>query len=219
MPWQSQMGMCIESEAPMAKIGGARAHRCWTLSIGASCACSWTAPWADPPRPRGRAASLGRAGRGAVPAPGGGGGHAGAIAEEHPELRTLIGMDVDPAAHAIARERLLQSATSGAGAHPLDVRQVEVRACDCSSVVPSHKMYAGSMRVTGRTPGPARSLRMVQCFVMDVRCAGPAQANFIGLKDVLREHLGCAAAGSADGILLDVGVSSMQVEWRLQPAL
>lgn len=57
----------------------------------------------------------------------GAGGHSAAVAGQHPELRTLVGIDMDPAAHAIARERL-KGLTSASG-EPVSVRQIQVGSC------------------------------------------------------------------------------------------
>ena len=53
----------------------------------------------------------------------GAGGHSAAILQKHQELQTLIGIDMDPAAHQIARQKLESIPRHDA----LNIRQVEVR--------------------------------------------------------------------------------------------
>ena len=113
----------------------------------------------------------------------GAGGHSAAIAAQHPELRTLVGVDMDPAAHAVSRARL-KGLTSASG-EPVDVRQVQVRAW--SVIWPL---------------GAAASRRDAW------QSAAAAQGNFRALKEVVQRELG--GAGTVDGILLDLGMSSMQ---------
>lgn len=47
----------------------------------------------------------------------GAGGHATAVVGEHPELRTLVGLDVDPLAHELAGARIRSSAPSTLSVH------------------------------------------------------------------------------------------------------
>ena len=57
----------------------------------------------------------------------GAGGHSAAIMAEHPELQTLIGIDMDPTAHEIAKQRIQGALQDGPGLMALDnVRQVQV---------------------------------------------------------------------------------------------
>ena len=89
------------------------------------------------------------------------GGHSGAILAEHPEVSTFVGVDKDPAALEIARERLQD-------------------------------------RVAGSQAPPSCAMHFVR-------------GDFGGLP----EHLagaGLPAEGAADGILMDLGFSSLQVD-------
>jgi 16S rRNA C1402 N4-methylase RsmH len=99
-------------------------------------------------------------------------GHASALATAHPEMHTLIGLDVDPIARATATARL-------AGL-------VEARRAGGE---------ASSTPASASTPPPSS-------LTLHVRAA-----NFRTLAAELAES-GCDAA---DGILLDLGFSSMQV--------
>ena len=89
----------------------------------------------------------------------GAGGHAHAIADAHPELATLVGVDVDPEAHRLAQPRL-----------------------------------AGLQQRRG--------------FAWH-----PVQGNFGDLPALLAAELPSGALQSGvDGVLMDVGVSSMQLD-------
>lgn len=83
-------------------------------------------------------------------------GHASAILEEHPEVHTFIGLDVDPRAHKEAKRRL-------AGVHSQGLK-----------------------------------LHLVT-------------SNFGNVQTVLRDLKQGYESGGVDGMLLDLGVSSMQV--------
>ena len=89
----------------------------------------------------------------------GAGGHAAALVAQHPELTTLIGIDMDPAALRTAQSRL----------------------------------HAGRATDAGRP-----QLVLVQ-------------SNFSQLKQVLERHVEDIQPDGIDGILLDLGMSSMQV--------
>ena len=89
----------------------------------------------------------------------GAGGHSSAVAAAHAELATLVGLDVDPTAHAIAAPRIRAAAGNG------DLR-VELQL-----------------------------------------------SNFARLAEAC-EAAGVGARSGADGVLLDLGVSSMQLDDR-----
>lgn len=59
----------------------------------------------------------------------GAGGHAAALLAAHPELRRLIGIDVDPTALATARNRLVEVRATCGSAAELTFRQVWLQAC------------------------------------------------------------------------------------------
>ena len=88
----------------------------------------------------------------------GAGGHALAVAEQHRELACLIGLDVDPAAHQIAQQRLQAEADQhGFQFHPV-------------------------------------------------------HGNFTDLSALVADLPLAAATEGVDAILMDVGVSSMQLD-------
>lgn len=94
-------------------------------------------------------------------------GHACAILAAHPELKTFIGLDVDPRAHAEARQKI-------------------------------DKLVPG-----GNRDSQSLSLHLVK-------------SNFEDVHAVLKSLDGDAAKEGIDGMLLDLGVSSMQVrQFRL----
>ena len=88
----------------------------------------------------------------------GAGGHALAIAEQHPEMACLVGIDVDPAAHQIAQQRI-QAEAERKGFH-----------------------------------------------------FHPVQGNFAGLSELVAALPQAATGRGADAVLMDVGVSSMQLD-------
>ena len=57
----------------------------------------------------------------------GAGGHSAAIVAEHPELQTLIGVDMDPAAHEIAKRRVREAMHDGSNGLTMErFQQVQV---------------------------------------------------------------------------------------------
>lgn len=119
----------------------------------------------------------------------GAGGHAEAVARHHPELRTLVAFDLDPTAHAIAGNRLASQ----------------------------------SLRIASVTLGPRNSLS-VHGNDEQTNCCATAflvRANFAALGPVLGqlhassgtvEDGSAVVAGRVDAALLDLGISSMQVD-------
>jgi len=96
----------------------------------------------------------------------GAGGHAAAIAQEHPEMELLIGLDQDPTAHREAGKKLdAVTGARGEGGAPLRVHMVQANFRDLASVIAS-------------------------------------------LPPDVKELLG----GGVDGMLFDLGVSSMQLD-------
>lgn len=100
----------------------------------------------------------------------GAGGHATAVVDRHPELETLIGFDLDPAAHIIASERLHK-----AGA---------------TIILPDSKRINPLERASSTT------VHIVH-------------ANYSQLRTVLGS---LNVYGKVDAMLLDLGVSSMQID-------
>ncbi|KAK9814807.1 hypothetical protein WJX72_011869 [[Myrmecia] bisecta] len=87
----------------------------------------------------------------------GAGGHATALLQQHPEMHTLVGLDVDPVAHTIAAAKLQ------------------------------------------RVQPPHTQLRLLQ-------------GNFCQVKALLQQLPGQLHEGRVNGILLDLGTSSMQID-------
>ena len=57
----------------------------------------------------------------------GAGGHSAAILAEHPELERLIGIDMDPTAHEIAKRRIREAIQGGPGILSMEMfQQVQV---------------------------------------------------------------------------------------------
>lgn len=112
----------------------------------------------------------------------GAGGHASEVVRRHPELETLVGFDLDPTAHTIAGKRLQQA---GAAIVPVTVER-------------------NSAPVLG-TIEPTASLDGTPTTALLVR------SNFSALGKVLPQLPG-DIYGSVDAMLLDLGISSMQVD-------
>ncbi|CAI7919870.1 unnamed protein product [Closterium sp. NIES-54] len=147
----------------------------------------------------------------------GAGGHTLALARHHPELQAVVGMDVDPSAHAVAAARLHPfmriAAPPGARAgSPHDAHAHTQAAApveewgEAEERGQSEEQAQATVRVA---EGPEATLR-----VSEERGATATlhvvEGNFRRMVEA------CAgvgvARGSVDGILLDVGVSSMQID-------
>lgn len=116
-------------------------------------------------------------------------GHAAAMLAQHPELQTLVGFDLDPTAHALASTRL---AAAGAKVVPVSVAATGAASYD-----------AAAAAAAAAGPGPAAFL---------------VRSNFGRMARVLQQlPLGGAGGdgatddGRVDAVLLDLGISSMQV--------
>lgn len=117
-------------------------------------------------------------------------GHAAAMLAQHPELQTLVGFDLDPTAHALASTRL---AAAGAKVVPVSVAATGAASYD-----------AAAAAAAAAGPGPAAFL---------------VRSNFGRMARVLQQlPLGGAGGdgatddGRVDAVLLDLGISSMQVD-------
>lgn len=118
----------------------------------------------------------------------GGGGHASALVRAHPEMHTFVGFDVDPLAHSIARPRL-----EAAAAHAKDA---------AAKGGPGD----GSSNDTGETEagrgGGGGGLRI-----------HTVSDNFRAMRERLAElEPRGLEDGGVDGILMDLGVSSMHLD-------
>ncbi|KAL4854295.1 Ribosomal RNA small subunit methyltransferase H [Chlorella vulgaris] len=131
-------------------------------------------------------------------------GHATAMLRKHPEMESLVGFDLDPTAHQLAAARL---AAAGATVVPVAVSAVGARA-SFEAPVDSSSSSSSSSRIEGRGP---------TAFIV--------RSNFGRMQAVLQQlPLGSGTAdgsssndtsgsgGGVDAILLDLGVSSMQVD-------
>jgi 16S rRNA (cytosine1402-N4)-methyltransferase len=126
----------------------------------------------------------------------GAGGHASQVVARHSELETLVGFDLDPLAHQLAGERLEKH-----GAH---VKPVTVHPkTGIPHVVGEEDSTSSTNKVgsNGKTPPPTALL---------------VRSNFSAMGDVL-PHLSnpisnTAIYGNVDAMLLDLGISSMQID-------
>ena len=139
-------------------------------------------------------------------------GHAAALLGAHPELRTLVGFDMDTTAHPIAAARL-----RAAGAAPL--LAVAPQAGGGLAVVPMDA--GGAACAAANLAGQQQQQAAAAAFIV--------HSNFGAMQSMLAQLPGAAAAagvqvasggggggqeglmGGVDAILLDLGISSMQV--------
>jgi 16S rRNA (cytosine1402-N4)-methyltransferase len=112
----------------------------------------------------------------------GAGGHAAAVARAHRELRTIVGFDVDPAAHALAAARLRAARWRVAPAAP---------SADGLSLDFGHD-EDDDINTDDSAP-----------------TAVAVRANFTALGPALAA---LGLTGGVDALLLDLGVSSMQLD-------
>lgn len=127
-------------------------------------------------------------------------GHAAAMLAQHPEMQALVGFDLDPTAHQLATARLAQG---GASIVPVAVSQ----AGQASFQLPASE-------------GQQQQQQLATAFLV--------RSNFGRMKTVLQQlplggagnngssssgHSGSSiTGGGVDAILLDLGISSMQVD-------
>lgn len=122
-------------------------------------------------------------------------GHAIGMVQQHPELTTLIGFDLDTTAHRIAGERL-----ASVGAHLVPVEPRRNAAGKVVSIPP--------IQTTGASPQPT---------------AYVVHSNFESMQTILSRLpspenplAACSSdgglVGAVDAVLLDLGMSSMQVD-------
>ncbi|CAI5476805.1 unnamed protein product [Closterium sp. Yama58-4] len=148
----------------------------------------------------------------------GAGGHTLALARHHPELEAVVGMDVDPSAHAIAASRLhpfLRVAVPpGAQAAPAAAQAGSPHDAHAYGQAEAQAEERGQLETHGQT-----TLRVVETPAATLRVAeesGPQATLHVVEGNFRRMVEACAGVGvgrgSVDGILLDVGVSSMQVK-------
>lgn len=190
---QGSVSQCVHGSRSRSQ--GSPSVRRQLCSVAAASAAQQVAPeaTADPPHvsvllAEVLAAFEGRQVRRYVDGTLGAAGHAGAMLAQHPELQTLVGFDLDPTAHALASARL---SAAGAGIVPVAVSATGTASFDAAAAA-----AAG--------PGPTAFL---------------VRSNFGRMARVLQQLPldgagGDAADGSGcgvDAILLDLGISSMQV--------
>jgi hypothetical protein len=117
----------------------------------------------------------------------GAGGHASEMLRHHPELSTLVGFDLDVSAHAIATARLEQQGAQVA-------------------LVTPQLGPAGRLTIPAEHAQPAPPA---------ARASAPSSyiihSNFGSMKPALSQLWGGSLMGAADAVLLDLGISSMQV--------
>jgi 16S rRNA (cytosine1402-N4)-methyltransferase len=123
-------------------------------------------------------------------------GHACAVLRQHPEMQALVGFDLDPTAHQLASAKLQQC---GAALVPVAVSPAGAASFDAAAAAAA----AGGQQQQQPTAFLVRS-------------------NFGRMKAVLQQLPldgdgapaggdGSSGGGGVDAILLDLGISSMQV--------
>ncbi|KAI3426954.1 hypothetical protein D9Q98_006898 [Chlorella vulgaris] len=132
-------------------------------------------------------------------------GHATAILRKHPEMESLVGFDLDPTAHQLAAARL---AAAGATVVPVAVSAVGARASFEAPTDSSNSSSSSSSRIEGSRPTAfiVRSNFGRMQAVLQQLPLGSGTANDSSSNDT------SSSGGGVDAILLDLGVSSMQVD-------
>jgi 16S rRNA (cytosine1402-N4)-methyltransferase len=118
----------------------------------------------------------------------GAGGHAAAMLRAHPELHTAVGIDLDPRARGLAAARL-----QGAGAR----------------VVPATMLPGDALALDPQPEGQAPSAGEEG---RPLRLAYVVAGNFAQAAPALRGLPSGGLAGCVQAALLDLGVSSMQID-------
>lgn len=121
----------------------------------------------------------------------GAGGHASAMVAAHPELHTLVGFDLDPTAHGIASARLENQGVKVIPATYISGK-VELGGDDVSTSA-----------IEGANKGDLEQQQQQSAFLV--------RSNFSAMGTVL-QNLPGDIYGSVDAILLDFGMSSMQID-------
>ena len=129
----------------------------------------------------------------------GAGGHAAHVARRHPELRTLVGVDLDPTAHRIAGERL---------AREQERRKLE-RARAAAAAAGGGEAGDGSTSSNGAAAAAAAAPTGAVPEPLDVHVV---RGNYSRLPDLLAALPGGSLVGAVDALVLDLGVSSMQLD-------
>ena len=136
----------------------------------------------------------------------GAGGHSAALLRAHPEMKVLLGIDKDPVAHTIA-EQTLQAAAAGREP-PLDIRQIQVGTSASYAQEERHAELCESARKQSHVAD------MLACNIgtRSVKQQGTdgLQGTFADLSVLLEDAMQQSPENVADGILLDLGMSSMQ---------
>lgn len=122
-------------------------------------------------------------------------GHAAAMLAQHPELQSLVGFDLDPTAHALASARL---ADAGARVVPVAVSATGAASFEAGAPAPGVGPTAFIVRSNF-----GRIARVLQQLPLGGASAGGGDGGHGGS--------GALDGGGVDAILLDLGISSMQV--------
>jgi 16S rRNA (cytosine1402-N4)-methyltransferase len=129
----------------------------------------------------------------------GAGGHASHVVTRHPELETLVGFDLDPLAHKLAAERLTK--------HGSHVIHVDV---DPKSGIPD---FINDIKEENVGPSSVQKKKSPTALLV--------RSNFSAMASVLphlftnnnsNRNTSTPIYGHVDAILLDLGISSMQVD-------
>ena len=127
-------------------------------------------------------------------------------------MHTLVGIDRDPMAHSIAEQTL--QAASAERSQPLDIRQLQAGS-QSTCTPPLHDLCMASYISTCgcgvlQHRWPCFTPSAAQCINLPLAAACVLQGTFSDLSALLEEALQRPSEGVADGILLDLGMSSMQ---------
>lgn len=138
----------------------------------------------------------------------GAGGHASAMVQSHPEMTCLVGFDLDPRAHTLAKLRLEELNSVIIPVDLSSFREKDRASTDVSSI---------DMRYTLDSKGIGSGTRRAFLVKGNFSGIGPVLKHLPYIDDSTKTNhdddvSACCCFGKVDAMLLDLGISSMQVD-------
>jgi 16S rRNA (cytosine1402-N4)-methyltransferase len=120
-------------------------------------------------------------------------GHACAVLRQHPEMQALVGFDLDPTAHQLASAKLQQC---GAALVPVAVSPAGAASFDAAAAAGGQQQQQPTAFLVRSNFGRMKAVLQQLPLGADGAPAGGSSSS---------------SGGGVDAILLDLGISSMQV--------